>query len=93
MVATQEDAHYVAKDQFTAFGLWTVSKELPGARQKFCLHERAERMQSDSEFGPRAFVLAQLFVGPVYVEDIQVWETIRADRDYLTRYFHQILSY
>ena len=30
------------------------------------------------------------FVAPVYVEDTQVWETIRAERDYLTRYFRQI---
>ena len=47
-------------------------------------------MQNDTEFGARAFALAQLFVAPVYVEDIQVWETIRAERDYLTRYFRQI---
>ena len=47
-------------------------------------------MQNDTEFGARAFALAQLFVAPVYGEDLQVWETIRTERDYLTRYFRQI---
>jgi hypothetical protein len=65
-------------------------KERPGARQKFCLRGRDKRMQNETEFGARAFALAQLFVAPVYVEDLQVWETIRVERDYLTRYFRQI---
>lgn len=47
-------------------------------------------MQDNSEFAPRTFALAQLFVGPVYAEDIQVWETIRAEKSYLTHYFRQI---
>lgn len=47
-------------------------------------------MQDNSEFGPRTFALAQLFVGPVYAEDTQAWETIRAERNYLTHYFRQI---
>jgi hypothetical protein len=47
-------------------------------------------MQDNSEFGPRTFALTQLFVGPVYAEDIQVWETIRAERNYLAHYFRQI---
>jgi Domain of unknown function (DUF4194) len=47
-------------------------------------------MQDNSDFGLRSFALAQLFVGPVYIEDIQVWETIRAERDYIARYFRQI---
>lgn len=47
-------------------------------------------MQDNSEFGPRTFALAQLFVGPVYAEDIQVWETIRAEKNYLAHYFRQI---
>jgi hypothetical protein len=47
-------------------------------------------MQNNSEFGPRAFALSQLFIGPVYVEDTQVWETIRAERSYLAHYFRQI---
>ena len=67
-----------------------VRKERPGVRQKFCLRGQDESMQNDTEFGARAFALAQLFVAPVYIEDIQVWETLRADRDYLTRYFRQI---
>jgi hypothetical protein len=65
-------------------------KERPGVRQKFCLRAQDKSMQNDTEFGARAFALAQLFVAPVYIEDIQVWETIRADRDYLMRYFRQI---
>ena len=44
-------------------------------------------MQDGSDFGPRAFALAQLFIGPVYSEDAQVWETVRAERDHLARYF------
>jgi len=47
-------------------------------------------MHDSSEFGPRTFALAQLFVGPVYAEDLQVWETIRAERNYLSHYFRQI---
>ena len=47
-------------------------------------------MQDNSDFGPRSFALAQLFVGPVYIEDTQVWETVRAERDYIARYFRQI---
>lgn len=47
-------------------------------------------MHESSEFGPRTFALAQLFVGPVYAEDVQVWETIRAERNYLSHYFRQI---
>jgi hypothetical protein len=47
-------------------------------------------MQDNSDFGLRSFALALLFVGPVYIEDIQVWETIRAERDYIARYFRQI---
>ena len=67
-----------------------VRKEPPGVRQKFCSRGQDKSMQNDIEFGTRAFALAQLFVAPVYIEDTQVWETIRADRDYLTRYFRQI---
>jgi Domain of unknown function (DUF4194) len=66
------------------------SKERSGVRQKFCLRGQDKSMQNDTEFGARTFALAQLFVAPVYVGDIQVWETIRADRDYLSRYFRQI---
>lgn len=47
-------------------------------------------MQDNSEFGPRTFALAQLFVGPVYAGDTQIWETIRGEREYLARYFRQI---
>jgi Domain of unknown function (DUF4194) len=47
-------------------------------------------MQDNSDFGPRSFALAQLFVAPVYIEDTQVWETVRAERDYIARYFRQI---
>jgi hypothetical protein len=47
-------------------------------------------MQENSDFGPRSFALAQLFIGPVYIEDTQVWETVRAERDYIARYFRQI---
>jgi len=47
-------------------------------------------MQDNSDFGPRSFALAQLFVGPVYIEDTQDWETVRAERDYIARYFRQI---
>lgn len=47
-------------------------------------------MQDGSEFSPRGFALAQLFIGPVYSEDTQVWETIRAEREHLARYFRQI---
>jgi len=47
-------------------------------------------MHDSSEFGPRTFALAQLFVGPVYAEDLPVWETIRAERNYLSHYFRQI---
>ncbi|HEV2133943.1 MAG TPA: DUF4194 domain-containing protein [Terracidiphilus sp.] len=47
-------------------------------------------MQDSSEFGPRTFALAQLFLGPVYAEDAQAWETVRAERNYLTHYFRQI---
>lgn len=47
-------------------------------------------MQDASDFGLRSFALTQLFIGPVYIEDIQVWETIRAERDYIARYFRQI---
>lgn len=47
-------------------------------------------MKDNSEFGPRAFALAQLFIGPVYVEDTQLWETIRAERNSLAHYFRQI---
>jgi Domain of unknown function (DUF4194) len=47
-------------------------------------------MQDNSDFGSRSFALAQLFVGPVYIEDTQVWETVRAERDYIARYFRQI---
>ena len=65
-------------------------KERLGGRQRFYSRGQDKSMQNDTEFGARAFALAQLFVAPVYVEDIQVWETIRAERDYLTRYFRQI---
>ena len=43
-----------------------------------------------SEFTPRSFALAQLFVGPVYAEDAEMWNTIRAERDAIGRYFRQI---
>jgi hypothetical protein len=65
-------------------------KERLGVYQRFYSRGQDKSMQNDTEFGARAFALAQLFVAPVYVEDIQVWETIRAERDYLTRYFRQI---
>jgi len=47
-------------------------------------------MQDNSDFGPRSFALAQLFVGPVYIEDTQAWEAVRAERDYIARFFRQI---
>jgi len=67
-------------------------KEPLGAHRKFYLRGQGTNMPNDTEFGVRAFALAQLFVAPVYAEDIQVWEAIRADRDYLTRYFRQMLQ-
>jgi hypothetical protein len=47
-------------------------------------------MEDNSDFGSRSFALAQLFVGPVYNEDTRLWETVRAERDYIARYFRQI---
>lgn len=47
-------------------------------------------MEHNSDFGSRSFALAQLFVGPVYNEDTRLWETVRAERDYIARYFRQI---
>jgi len=47
-------------------------------------------MQDNGDFGSRSFALAQLFVGPVYIEDAQIWEAVRAERDYIARYFRQI---
>jgi hypothetical protein len=48
------------------------------------------QMQDSSDFTARSFALAQLFIGPVYHEDTQVWETVRAEREYVARYFRQI---
>jgi hypothetical protein len=47
-------------------------------------------MEDNSDFGSRSFALAQLFVGPVYNEDTRLWETVRAERDYIARYFRHI---
>jgi len=47
-------------------------------------------MQDNGDFGSRSYALAQLFVGPVYIEDAQIWEAVRAERDYIARYFRQI---
>ncbi len=58
--------------------------------QRFYSRGRGDKMLDNSDFGSRSFALAQLFVGPVYIEDTQVWETVRAERDYIARYFRQI---
>ncbi len=46
--------------------------------------------QANSEFSQRSFAQAQLFVSPIYAEDIEMWDTIRAERDAIARYFRQI---
>jgi hypothetical protein len=39
---------------------------------------------------PRSFVQAQLLIAPVYHEDIELWESLRAERDHVAHYFRQI---
>ena len=39
---------------------------------------------------PRSFVQAQLLIAPVYHEDIELWESLRAERDHVAHYFQQI---
>jgi hypothetical protein len=46
--------------------------------------------QANITFSPRSFAQAHLFAGPVYAEDLRVWETIRAERDGIAAYFRQI---
>jgi hypothetical protein len=47
-------------------------------------------MELDHTFAPRSFVLAQLLVAPIYREDSQLWDVLRAERDQVTHYFRQI---
>jgi len=41
-------------------------------------------------FSPRSFVLARLLLSPIYREDRDQWETLRAERDAVFHYFHEI---
>ncbi|HEV3037545.1 MAG TPA: DUF4194 domain-containing protein [Candidatus Angelobacter sp.] len=41
-------------------------------------------------FPPRSFVLAYLLLSPIYREDREQWETLRAERDAISHYFREI---
>jgi len=47
-------------------------------------------METNTTFPQRSFVLARLLLQPIYREDGSVWETLRAERDAVAHYFHQI---
>src|SRR3954453_4170956 len=47
-------------------------------------------MELNNTFAPRSFVLAQLLLAPIYREDSQLWEVVRAERDQVANYFRQI---
>ena len=41
-------------------------------------------------FAPRSYVLARLLLNPIYREDPDQWETLRADRQAISQYFREI---
>ena len=47
-------------------------------------------MECNTTFSERAFVLVRLIREPIYREDHALWETLRAQRDSIARYFHEI---
>src|SRR5262249_6149598 len=47
-------------------------------------------MEEQNTFSPRSFVLAHLLLAPIYREDEQLWEMLRAERDHVFHYFRQI---
>jgi len=47
-------------------------------------------MEPESIFPQRSFVLARLLLAPIYREDGSLWETLRAEREAIAHYFHQI---
>ena len=47
-------------------------------------------MEQQIIFAPRSFVLAQLLIAPIYREDEQLWEILRAEREHVSHYFRQI---
>lgn len=44
----------------------------------------------ESIFSPRSFVLAHLLLSPIYREDHEQWEALRAERDAISHYFREI---
>lgn len=47
-------------------------------------------MTGDAEFTDQSFVLARLLTSPIYREDGTLWDTLRAERANVERYFRRI---